>query len=86
MSKVEGGGVRLIPPLPRLRVTIFSRRLLGLILSCLLKTSVVVTLSAFYFLKFIFVLFFRSFKALPVARRSGFAKPRANCRLCLGKN
>ena len=36
----------------------------------------VVPLSAF--LRFIFVLFFRSFKALPVARRSGFAKPRAS--------
>ena len=33
MSKVEGGGVRLPPPPrpSRLRVTIFSRRLLGLI-------------------------------------------------------
>ena len=30
MSKVEGGGVRLTPP-SRLRVTIFSGRLLGLI-------------------------------------------------------
>ena len=30
MSKVEGGGVRLTPPPSRLRVTIFSRRLLGL--------------------------------------------------------
>ena len=30
MSKVEGGGVRLIPPISRLRVTIFSRRLLEL--------------------------------------------------------
>ena len=30
MSKVEGGGARLIPP-SRLRVTIFSRMLLGLI-------------------------------------------------------
>ena len=31
MSKVEGGGVRLTPPPPsRLRVSIFSSRLLGL--------------------------------------------------------
>ena len=45
-------------------------------------TTVVVPLSAFS--RFIFVLFFRFFKALPVARRSGFAKPRANCRLCIG--
>ena len=38
MSKVEGGGVRLTPPLPsRLRVTIFSRRLLGLNTSCILQ-------------------------------------------------
>ena len=30
MSKVEGGGVRLTPPPSKLRVTIFSGRLLGL--------------------------------------------------------
>ena len=32
MSKVEGGGVQLTPPPSSVRVTIFSSRLLGLIL------------------------------------------------------
>ena len=38
MSKVEGGGVRLTPP-SRLRVTIFSGRLLGLIEMILIVTK-----------------------------------------------
>ena len=42
MSKVEGGGVRLTLPPSRLRVTIFSRRLLGLTMSRLVAPENVI--------------------------------------------
>ena len=52
MSKVEGGGGPIDPPPSRLRVTIFSRRLLGLTLEVLRGGSQIDTLSIFLALNF----------------------------------